>query len=60
MASSPQYSIQIRNWKTGDDVPSADFRFTAPANARRITLDELKKIKDAGELPSNYILEGKQ
>jgi hypothetical protein len=60
MASSPQYSIQIRNWKTGDDVPSADFRFTAPAKARRITLEELKKIKDAGELPSNYIMEGKQ
>ena len=60
MASSPQYSIQIRNWKTGDDVSSADFRFAAPANARRITLDELKKIKDAGELPSNFVLGGEK
>jgi hypothetical protein len=60
MASSPQYSIQIRNWKTGSDVPSVDFRFAAPANARQISLDELKKLKDGGELPSNYILEGKQ
>ncbi len=60
VASSPQYSIQIRNWKTGDDVPSTDFRFTAPANARKITHDELKKIKDAGELPSNFIMEGEK
>ena len=60
VASSPQYSIQIRNWKTGDDVPSTDFRFTAPANARKITHEELKKIKDAGELPSNFIMEGEK
>ena len=60
MAGSPQYSIQIRNWKSGSDVPSVDYRFAPPANARQISLDELKKLKDAGELPSNYIMEGKQ
>src|SRR5262245_24069864 len=60
MASSPQYSIQIRNWKTGSDVPSVNFGFTAPANARKISFDELKKMKDAGELPSHFVLGGEQ
>jgi hypothetical protein len=32
----PQYSIQIRNWKTGGEVASADFTFTNASNANKI------------------------
>jgi len=59
ITDGPQYSVQIRNWKTGGDVASVDYRFTAPANARRVDLDELQKMKNMGELPSHFILGGK-
>ncbi len=58
VTDGPQYSIQIRNWKSGGDVAAVDFRFTAPANARLVDLDELKKMKDMGELPSHFVLGG--
>ena len=55
----PQYSIQLRNWKTGAEVAAEDFAFKPPDGARRIGLDELKTMKDMGELPSHFILGGK-
>ena len=55
----PQYSIQLRNWKTGGQVAKTDFAFRPPAGARRIELDELRTMKDAGELPSHFIQGGK-
>ena len=54
----PQYSIQFRNWKTGCDVEAVDFGFKAPAGARKISLDELKTMKNMGELPSHFKLGG--
>ena len=59
IADGPQYSFQLRNWKTGSDVATRDFDFKPPAGARRIDLDELKAMKDMGELPSHFIVGGK-
>jgi hypothetical protein len=59
ITDGPQYSIQIRNWKTGAEVAATDFNFTAPANAKRVDLDELKRLKDAAELPSHFVLKGR-
>jgi len=56
----PQYSVQVRDWKTGDEVAADGFGFEAPAGAKQIDLAELKKMKDMGELPSNFIIGGKQ
>jgi hypothetical protein len=58
VTDGPQYSIQFRNWKTGGDVAAGDFDFKAPAGARQISLDELKNMKNMGELPSNFKLGG--
>ena len=55
VTNDPQYTIQFRNWKAGDDVAAVDFDFKVPAGARKIGLDELKTMKNMGELPSNYI-----
>ena len=57
MTDGPQYSIQFRNWKTGD-VTAADYEFKAPAGARRIELAELKAMKNMGELPSHFLQGG--
>ena len=56
----PQYSVQVRDWKTGDEVATDSFSFEAPADAKEIDLAELKKMKDMGELPSNFVIGGAQ
>ena len=59
IADGPQYTIQLRNWKTGGDVATTDYVFKPPAGARQINLDELKAMKNMGELPSHFIVGGK-
>ena len=54
MAHSPQYTIQVRDWKTGDEVASDDFAFDNTMDAEKIELQELQeKISD---LPDNFII----
>ncbi len=52
MASQPQYSIQVRNWRTGAQVAPAVFAFTNPTNAQQV---ELKDLRDAAELPGHFM-----
>ena len=58
IAHSPQYSIQIRDWKTGDDVASDDFGFNNAASAKKIDLKDLKGIMS--ELPQHFKIGGAQ
>ena len=52
VAGGPQYSIAIRNWKTGSEVAADDFAFQPPANAEKI---ELKDLQDKiAELPGHF------
>ena len=52
MASGLEYSIQVRDWKTGDEVAKDDFAFANSTNAAKIEISELKdKI---GDLPDNF------
>ena len=53
----PQYSIQIRDWKTGDEVASDDFNFKTPDDAKKI---DLKELTDIDELPKHFAVEGAQ
>jgi hypothetical protein len=48
---APQYTMDMRTWKTGAEVASAPFTFTAPANARKLDPGELR---DFDELPSIF------
>ncbi len=50
-ASMPQYTIQIRDWKTGDDVAAIDFAFKNPSKAKKV---ELKDLKSAETLPGHF------
>jgi hypothetical protein len=52
---SPQYSVQISDWKTGAGATGQNFNFVAPPGARKITFKELKGMNDMGELPSNFV-----
>ena len=55
VADGPQYSIQIRDWKTGNEVAADDFGFKNAMNAKKI---ELGDIPDADELPKIFSLGG--
>jgi hypothetical protein len=50
VANGPQYSIQIRDWKTGNEVASDDFSFKNSTNAKKVDLKDL----DADELPKIF------
>ena len=56
----PQYSVQVRDWKTGDEVATDGFSFETPAGAKQVDIAELQKMKDMGELPSNFVIGGEQ
>ncbi len=58
IASGPQYTIQIRNWKTGDEVAAVDFGFDNPTNAKKISLKELKEM--VSNMPANFVTGGSQ
>ena len=52
-ARSPQYTIQVRNWKTGNEVAAADFSFKNPTKAEKV---ELKNLEGTGDLPAHFML----
>src|SRR5262244_4279185 len=45
----PQYTVDVRDWKTGAEVAADDFAFTPPPGARKLKPGE---FPDADELPS--------
>jgi hypothetical protein len=51
LSSGPQYTIQTRAWKTGDEVAATDFSFKNPTKADKV---ELKDLKGADELPDHF------
>lgn len=58
IANGPQYSIQVRDWKTGSEVGTDDFAFVAPANAEKIAPEDIKdKMRD---LPQHFVKGGTQ
>ncbi|WP_368911552.1 DUF2092 domain-containing protein [Taklimakanibacter deserti] len=48
----PQYTVDIRDWKTGAEVAADDFAFTPPAEARKLKPGE---FPDVDELPSALV-----
>ena len=52
ISGGPQYTIQIRDWKTGGDVAATDFRFKNPTKANKV---ELKDLKGTADLPNHFM-----
>jgi hypothetical protein len=48
---APQYSVQVRNWKTGSAVAADNFGFTNSTNARKMDAVDLG---DVDELPKQF------
>jgi hypothetical protein len=50
---SPQYTIDVRDWKTGDEVAAADFSFKNSTNASKV---ELEDLKGTDALPAHFVI----
>jgi hypothetical protein len=55
VAHAPQYSVQVRDWKTGGEVAAADFAFKNPTNAQKIAPADLS---DADDVPKQLVTGG--
>lgn len=51
---APQYTMTIREWKAGAEVPAADFSFKAPAGAKQIDVKDLTALRETSDLPENF------
>ena len=49
----PQYSIQIRDWKAGDEVAATDFTFKNPTDAEKV---DPKNLEGLDALPAHFHL----
>jgi hypothetical protein len=52
VAGGPQYSIEIRDWKSGTEVAADDFAFNNTTNAKKM---ELKDLPNGDDLPKNFV-----
>jgi hypothetical protein len=46
IAGAPQYSIDIRNWKTGAQVAADPFKLSIPAGAQKLTPEQIQELSD--------------
>jgi len=51
LSSMPQYTIQVRDWKTAGEVAATDFGFKNPTKADKV---ELKDLKGTDALPDHF------
>ena len=52
---APQYSVQVRDWKTGSQLSTDDFGFKNASNAEKV---EAKDLVDTDDLPKEYAIGG--
>lgn len=46
MEGSPEYSIDVRDWKTGAAVAADPFKLNVPAGAKKLAPDQLQELSD--------------
>jgi len=51
LPGAPQYTVQIRGWKTGDEVAATDFSFKNPTDAKKV---DLENLEGTGDLPEHF------
>ena len=51
MSQGPQYQLDVRDWRTDDQVPADDFAFDA-GGATEVDLDAIRA--EIGDLPQHF------
>ncbi len=49
----PEYSVQVRDWKSGDELMPGDFGFKNPTNAEKVNIKDIQS--NVGDLPGNFV-----
>nr|WP_246752862.1 DUF2092 domain-containing protein [Sinorhizobium sp. BG8] len=58
VSGGPEYSVQVRDWKSGDAVMLGDFNFKNTTNAVMVDVKDIKS--KLGDMPENFVMgEGK-
>src|SRR6516225_9756436 len=55
VTGQPQYTLDIWAWKTGAEVASDGFKLAIPADAKKLTPDEVPELND---IPSHFSVKG--
>ena len=55
VTGQPQYTLDIWAWKTGAEVASDGFKLEVPANAKKLTPDQVPELND---IPSHFTRKG--
>ena len=53
MAGAPQYTVDVRSWKTGAEVVADNFSAQIPAGARKLNASD---VPDFDELPGHFAI----
>lgn len=51
LPGAPQYTVQIREWKTGDEVAATEFSFKNTTGAKKA---DLSNLEGTGDLPTHF------
>ncbi len=51
---APQFTLEVRDWKTGAAAGAPNFSFTPPAGAKKLDAKDLATLKETADLPENY------
>ena len=51
---APQFTMVVRDWKSGAGVAAGDFSFKPPAGAKLLDAKDLETLKETSDLPENY------
>jgi hypothetical protein len=53
---APQYTLEFTSFRTGEQARVDDFAFSAPADAKKLTAEDIRTMKGVDEMPSNFTL----
>ena len=51
IGGEPQYTVQVRDWKTGDEAAAINYSFKNTTQAEKV---ELEDLKGAGDIPDHF------
>ena len=54
---APQFSIQVKDWKSGTEVAAVNFGFANATNARKVDVEDLAELSD---MPKHFVVGGAQ
>ena len=58
VAQAPQYTVEVRTWRTGDEIAADDFTFVSPTGASEVELEAFRAT--LSEFPDHFSIGDEQ